>query len=100
MKWEILDGQVEILFENRIRNEEIRLKIGVAPIDEKMREGHYALFVSTMMFSRKWVIFQEAFFIKLSHFPMFGGNFKWVKKQPPNFLYLAYCEIELFSKKI
>ena len=38
---------------NTLQNEEIRLKIGVAPIDEKMREGHYALFVSTMMFSRK-----------------------------------------------
>ncbi len=28
----------------RIRNEEIQLKIGVAPIDEKMREGHLGWF--------------------------------------------------------
>jgi len=31
---------------------------------------------------------------------MFGSNFKWAKKQPPNFLYLICCEIELFFKKI
>ena len=60
---------------------------------------YYALFVSAMMFSRKWVIFQKLFFIKLSHFPMFGSNFKWLEKQSHNFPYLACCEIELFSKK-
>ena len=60
----------------------------------------YKLFVSTMIFSKKWVIFQETFFIKLSHFSMFGNNFKWAEKQFPNFSYLACCEIELFSKKI
>ena len=57
------------------------------------------MFVSTMMFSRKWIVFQEAFSIKLSHFSMFSSNFKWVKKKKPlNFLYLAYYKIELFSK--
>ena len=60
----------------------------------------YALFVLVIMFSRKWVIFQIAFSIKLSHFPKFGSNLKWVKKQSPNFSYLACYEIELFSKKI
>ena len=30
---------------------------------------------------------------------MFGSNFKWVKKQSPNFSYLVCCEIELFLKK-
>ena len=30
---------------------------------------------------------------------MFGSNFKQVEKQPPNLFYLAYSEIELFSKK-
>jgi len=48
----------------------------------------------------KWVIFQESFSIKLSHFPMFGSNFKWVKKQSPNFPYLACCERVVFQKKI
>ena len=50
------------------------------------------------MFSKKWVIFQKTFSIKLSYFPMFCSNFKWVEKQLPNFLYLACYEIELFSK--
>lgn len=36
----------------------------------------FALFVSTMMFSRKRIIFQESFSIKLSHFSMFGSNLK------------------------
>ena len=32
---------------------------------------------------------------------MFGNNFKWVKKQSPNFPHLIYCEIKLlFFKKI
>ena len=57
-----------------------------------------ALFVSTMMFSRKWVIFQETFSIKLFHFSMFGSNLKWVEKQFPNFPYLACCEIKFFKK--
>ena len=35
-----------------------------------------ALFVSVMTFSKKRVIFQEVFSIKLSYFPMFGSNFK------------------------
>ena len=30
---------------------------------------------------------------------MFDNNLKWVKKQDFNFPYLAYYEIELFSKK-
>ena len=59
----------------------------------------YALFVSAMIFSRKWVIFQKSFSIKLFHFPIFDSNFKWVEKQFSNFSYLACCEIELFSKK-
>ena len=58
------------------------------------------LFISTIMFFRKWVIFQKVFSIKQSHFPMFGNNLKWVQKQSPNIFYLAYCEIESFSKKI
>ena len=36
----------------------------------------YTLFVSAIMVSRKWVIFQKAFSIKLSYFHMFGNNFK------------------------
>ena len=39
-------------------------------------ESIYALFVLVMMFSRKLIVFQEAFSIKLSHFPMFGSNLK------------------------
>ena len=66
---------------------------------KKMKSTN-ALFVSAMMFSRKRVILQKLFFIKLSHFPMFGSNFKWVEKQLLNFPYLAGCEIELLSKKI
>ena len=31
---------------------------------------------------------------------MFGSNFKRVEKQFPNFIYLVYCEIELFSTNI
>ena len=58
------------------------------------------MFVSVRMFSWKWVIFQKVFFIKQSHFLMFGNNLKWVEKQSPNLFYLACCEIELFSKKI
>ena len=61
---------------------------------------YYVLFVSTMMFSKKWVIFWEVFSIKLSHFLMFDSNFKWVEKQFPNFSYLVWCEIKLFSKNI
>ena len=59
-----------------------------------------ALFVLTIMFSRKWVIFQKVFSIKLSHFPMFGSDFKWVKKQSPNFPFLPYCEKVVFQKKL
>ena len=59
-----------------------------------------ALFVLTIMFSRKWVIFQKVFSIKLYHFPMFGSDFKWVEKQSPNFPYLPYCERVVFQKKI
>ena len=53
---------------------------------------HYtpALFVSAI--SKKWVNFQKAFSIKLYNFPMFGSNFKWVKKQSPSFPFLAYYE--------
>ena len=58
------------------------------------------MFVSAIMFSRKWIIFQEAFSIKLSHFLMFGSNFKWVEKQSPNFFYLVFYEMKLFLKKI
>ena len=39
-----------------------------------------ALFVLAMIFSRKWVIFQRVFSIKLYHFLIFGYNFKWVEK--------------------
>ena len=39
------------------------------------------------------------FSIKLSHFPMFGSNLKCVEKQPFNFPYLVYYEIELFFEK-
>ena len=39
------------------------------------------------------------FSIKLSHFPMFDNNLKWVEKHFFNFPYLVYYEIELFSKK-
>ena len=57
------------------------------------------------------VCFSKNIFLKMSHFPknvfykiiyfiMFDSNFKWVEKQSFNFLYLAYCEIELFFKKI
>ena len=53
----------------------------------------------TMMFSRKWIIFQETFSIKLFHFLIFGSNFKWIEKQLPNLPYLTCCEIEFFSKK-
>ena len=52
-----------------------------------------------MFVSRKWIIFQEAFSIKLSHFPIFDSNFKLIEKQSPNFFYLVFCEIQLFSKK-
>ena len=44
----------------------------------------YALFVSAIMISRKWVIFQKSFSTKLSYFLMFGSNFKRVEKQFPN----------------
>ena len=60
-------------------------------------ESIYALFFLVMMFSRKLIVFQEAFSIKLSYFPMFGSN---LKKKTLNFPYLACCEIELVSKKI
>ena len=30
---------------------------------------------------------------------MFDNNLKWVEKQYPNFSYLVFYEIELFSKK-
>ena len=30
---------------------------------------------------------------------MFGSNLKCVEKQPFNFPYLVYCEIELFFEK-
>ena len=33
-----------------------------------------ALLVSTLMFSKKFVIFQRTFFGKLSHFPVFGND--------------------------
>ena len=39
------------------------------------------------------------FFIKLSYFPMFSSNLKWVEKQFFNFPYLVYYEIELFFNK-
>ena len=35
---------VEIHWKNRIRNDEIHFKIGVAPIDENMREGRLRWF--------------------------------------------------------
>ena len=57
-----------------------------------------AMFVSRMIFSRKWVIFQKIFSIKLSHFPIFDNNLKWVEKQSHNFPYLTCCEIKLFFK--
>ena len=62
---------------------------------------HYtpALFVSEIMFSKKWVNFQKVFSINLYRFPMFGSNLKWVKKQSPNFSYLVYYKIKLFSQK-
>ena len=62
---------------------------------------HYtpALFVSEIMFSKKWVNFQKIFSINLYHFPIFGSNLKWVEKQSPDFSYLAYYEIKLFSQK-
>ena len=66
---------------------------------ETLTISFYALFVSVIIFSKKWVIFQKIFSIKLSHSLMFGSNFKWVEKQSFNFSYLAYYEIELFSKK-
>ena len=58
----------------------------------------YTLFVSAIMFSRKWVIFQKVFSIKLSLFPIFGFNFKWVEIFFPNLPYLACCEIKFFKK--
>ena len=51
------------------------------------------------MFSRKLVIFQKNIFYKTSSFSLFGSNHKWVGKRSLNFTYLAYHEIELFSKK-
>ena len=57
----------------------------------------HVLFDLEMIFSKKWVIFQKLFFI--IKFPIFGSNFKWIKKQFPNVHYLACCEIELFSQK-
>ena len=36
----------------------------------------YALFVSTLTFFGKLLIFQRAFSRKLSHFPMFGNDLK------------------------
>ena len=44
-------------------------------------EWYYTLFVSVIIFSRKWIILQKIFFIKLSNFPMFSSNFKLVEKQ-------------------
>ena len=29
---------------------------------------------------------------------MFGSYLKWIEKKSPNFPYLAWCEIKLFSK--
>ena len=63
-------------------------------------ESHFdVMFVSAMIFSKKWVIFQKTFSIKLSYFSLFGSNLKWVEKQSYNFLCLVCCEIELFFKK-
>ena len=59
----------------------------------KPNSSSYALFVLVMTFSRKRVIFQKVFLIKLSYFPMFGSNFKWVEKQLLNFPYLACYKI-------
>ena len=59
----------------------------------------YALFVLAIISSKKWVIFQKVFSIKLFHFLIFDNNLKWVKKKIHIFSYLACCEIELFSKK-
>ena len=48
MKWRSTSGgvlcYVEIHWKNRIRNDEIHFKIGVAPIDENMREGRLRWF--------------------------------------------------------
>ena len=50
---------------------------------------NYTLFVLTIIFSKKYVIFQKVFSTKLYHFFMFDSNFKWVEKQSLNFYYLA-----------
>ena len=60
-----------------------------------------ALFVLAIMFFRKWVIFQEAFFIKLFHFSMFSSDFKLVKKQSFNFfLFSLLWDRVIFQKKL
>ena len=59
----------------------------------------YALFLLGTMFSRKLVIFQKIFSIKLSYFSIFGNNLKWAEKQFSNFLYLAFCKIDFFFQK-
>ena len=59
-----------------------------------------ALFILTIMFSKKWAIFQKVLSIKYSHFPMFGSDLKWVEKQSSNFPYFAYCERVVFQKKL
>ena len=38
--------------------------------------GTNSLFVSALIFSEKWVIFQKTIFGKLSHFLVFGKDFE------------------------
>jgi SOS response regulatory protein OraA/RecX len=44
LRWISVNGKKKKKKEDKIRNKDIRLKIGVAPIDEKMRESHLRWF--------------------------------------------------------
>ena len=45
-----------------------------ASSEEFFLTGTNSLFVSALMFSEKWVIFQKTIFGKLSHFSVFGND--------------------------
>ena len=59
-----------------VRNSELILVVRRKKKKEMKTQNNIsnALFVSTLMFSRKWFIFQRAFSRKLSYFPMFGND--------------------------
>ena len=58
----------------------------------------YTLFILTLNFSKKQIIFQKKYLLRSHLISMFDSDLKWVRKIFLNFSYLV--SLELFLKKI